>query len=153
MTTMGMRLTDEDVEEMIEEADSEGTGQVGVKQARKVWRCDSYLQIWNYRSLTDSLSDPSKKLWQKRFLFLPPLPLGNFLRIFFIRTELQTTSTHLLPQLAPRHSDRWKAHPASNQHQWDENFRERGLLFELTEGGSRCGGVLFDLAAAEKTPG
>ena len=31
---MGMRLTDEDVEEMIEEADNEGTGQVGVKQAR-----------------------------------------------------------------------------------------------------------------------
>jgi len=28
MTTMGMRLTYEDVEEMIEEADSDGTGQV-----------------------------------------------------------------------------------------------------------------------------
>ena len=28
MTTMGMRLTDEDVEEMIQEADSDGTGQV-----------------------------------------------------------------------------------------------------------------------------
>ena len=83
----------------------------------------------------------------------PPFTLGSFFKIFFFRTELPTTSTHLLPQLAPRHSDRWKAHPASNQHQWDENFRERGLLFELTEGGSRCGGVLLDLAAAEKTPG
>ena len=31
MTTMGMRLTYEDVEEMIEEADSEGTGQVAIK--------------------------------------------------------------------------------------------------------------------------
>ena len=57
MTTMGMRLTDEDVEEMIEEADNEGTGQVGVKQARKVWRCDSYLQIWNYKWPTDPLTD------------------------------------------------------------------------------------------------
>ena len=28
MTTMGMRLTEEDVQEMIEEADSDGTGQV-----------------------------------------------------------------------------------------------------------------------------
>ena len=31
MTTMGMRLTDEDVEEMIQEADTDGTGQVGQK--------------------------------------------------------------------------------------------------------------------------
>ena len=28
MTTMGMRLTEEDVQEMMEEADSDGTGQV-----------------------------------------------------------------------------------------------------------------------------
>ena len=33
---MGMRLTDEDVEEMIEEADNEGTGQVGVKKSTKI---------------------------------------------------------------------------------------------------------------------
>ena len=33
---MGMRLTDEDVEEMIEEADSEGTGQVVIKRFKSV---------------------------------------------------------------------------------------------------------------------
>ena len=26
------------------------------KQARKAWRCDKYLQIWHYHSLTDSLN-------------------------------------------------------------------------------------------------
>ena len=35
MTTMGMRLSDQDVEEMMEEADSEGTGQVNFKKFKK----------------------------------------------------------------------------------------------------------------------
>ena len=38
MTTMGMRLTDEDVEEMIQEADSDGTGQVSQKSKKTVVR-------------------------------------------------------------------------------------------------------------------
>ena len=42
---MGMRLTDEDVEEMIEEADSEGTGQVDVKRLKsKKLFCD--ISLW-----------------------------------------------------------------------------------------------------------
>ena len=32
---MGMRLSDQDVEEMMEEADSEGTGQVTFKKSKK----------------------------------------------------------------------------------------------------------------------
>ena len=35
---MGMRLTDEDVEEMIQEADSDGTGQVGQNSKKTVVR-------------------------------------------------------------------------------------------------------------------